>query len=308
MKPRTSVSDEDRARKRAEDREFAAAAIEALRSSEGWQRWLTTRAMFHHYSLGNQLLIAAQRPDAVRVAGFHAWLRMGYSVKKNETAIRIWAPCPPSKKKIQAWRDAGAHPEDRPRTFFKLAAVFADDQVQELPPPAEPVSLTSPVRELTGEDLAPALPALIHLGEELGSAVSFESIPGTARGFYEPATRRIAIESDMAVNQQAGTLVHELAHALVRADRHDGDPDLNYATEELVAESVAFTVIRFLGIDADARSIPYLTSWAQDSDVAVIEKLAGLIDRLAQRIETSLEGLDTPPQATPEVNDQALAA
>jgi antirestriction protein ArdC len=296
MKPRTPISEEDRARKRAEDRQFTQQAVDALRSSDGWKRWLKTRAAFHTYSFGNQLLIAAQRPDAVRVAGFHAWLGLGYSVKKGESAIRIWAPCPPSKKLLKAWREGGADPGERPRTFFKLTAVFADDQVQELPAPAEPVSLACPVRELDGEDLAPALPALITLAAEIGSEVSFEAIGGSARGFYEPATRRIAVKRDMAINQQAGTLVHEIAHALVRADRQDDDPKLDYASEELVAESVAFTVIRFLGVDADHRSIPYLASWAQDSDIAVIEKLAGLIDRLARRVEASLAVLDAGPE------------
>ena len=34
---------------------------------------------------------------------------------------------------------------------------------------------------------------------------------------------------------------HELAHALVRADRQDDDPELDYASEELVVESVVFS-------------------------------------------------------------------
>lgn len=60
------------------------------------------------------------------------------------------------------------------------------------------------------------------------------------------------------------------------------------ASEELLAESVAFTVIRGLGLDADSSSIPYLAAWAESSDIAVIEQTAGLIDRLASRIETAI--------------------
>jgi hypothetical protein len=37
------------------------------------------------------------------------------------------------------------------------------------------------------------------------------------------------------------TLVHELAHALVRADRRDEDPELDQPAEELVAETVVFS-------------------------------------------------------------------
>src|SRR5208283_3502738 len=102
------LSEEERAERRRADREFARQAIEQLRSSEGWQRWLATRRHFHCYSLTNQLLIAMQRPDATRVAGFRAWLKLGYCVTKRPDdiaegrwAIRIWAPCPPSRRQLE---------------------------------------------------------------------------------------------------------------------------------------------------------------------------------------------------------------
>jgi hypothetical protein len=67
---RTSITDAERAERRRVDRAFARQAVEQLRSSEGWQQWLTSRRHFHTYSLANQLLIAMQKPDATRVAGF----------------------------------------------------------------------------------------------------------------------------------------------------------------------------------------------------------------------------------------------
>ena len=77
------------------------------------------------YSLGNQLLIALQDPDATRVAGFRAWLKLGYCVRRGEsTRIRVWARCEPSRKKLEAWRDAGADPDNRPKPFYRLEAVF----------------------------------------------------------------------------------------------------------------------------------------------------------------------------------------
>ena len=43
----------------------------------------------------------------------------------------------------------------------------------------------------------------------------------------------------------------------MRLDHHVDDPELDYATEELVAESVALCVCGFLGLDTGANSIPY---------------------------------------------------
>ncbi len=133
---RPRLSEEARAQKRAAERELMAEAIEQLRSSEGWKRWLDVRRNFHRYSFHNQLLIAHARPGATRVAGFRRWLSLGYCVRKGERAIRIWAPCPPSPKKLREWRQAGADPAERPHTFFRLVAVF--DRVPSRP--AYPIS------------------------------------------------------------------------------------------------------------------------------------------------------------------------
>jgi hypothetical protein len=294
---RRCLSDEERAERRRADREFARQAVAQLRSSEGWQRWLATRAHFHSYSFGNQLLIAMQRPGATRVAGFRAWLKLGYCVNRGERAIRIWVPLPPSRKQVKAWEQAGSDQSERPRTRFKLGPVFDRGQVGPLPPPAEPVALDPPVRELTGEDLAPVLPLLVELGREIGSAVEFEAIGGQRRGYYEVQSRRIAVREDMAPNAQAKTLIHELAHALLRAEPGDEDPALERAEEELVVESVAYTVCGALGLDTAGYSIPFLASWSQEGDIETIERTAALIDRLARRIEIAAS-----------VSDSALAA
>jgi len=127
MTSKRRLTEAERAERRAQDRELTIRAVAQLRTSRGWQAWLRVRARtgLRRYSLGNQLLIALQDPEATRVAGFRAWITLGYCVRKGETSrIRIWARCDPSKKKLQAWRDAGADPKDRPKSFYRLESVF----------------------------------------------------------------------------------------------------------------------------------------------------------------------------------------
>jgi len=124
IKHRQPLTDEQRAQRRAEQRNLVTASVEQLRSSAGWQAYLKARRTFHSYSVGNVLLILQQHPTATRVAGFQAWLKLGYAVQKGEAAIRIWAPCPPSHKQLRAWREAGSPPDEKPRTRWRLAAVF----------------------------------------------------------------------------------------------------------------------------------------------------------------------------------------
>ena len=49
-------------------------------------------ARFHQYSWNNCLLISLQRSNATHVAGFHAWQKLGRSVRKGEKGIAILAP------------------------------------------------------------------------------------------------------------------------------------------------------------------------------------------------------------------------
>lgn len=45
------LTDAEREQRRAEDRRTAIAAVEQLKSSDGWQAWLRVRRHFHAYSL-----------------------------------------------------------------------------------------------------------------------------------------------------------------------------------------------------------------------------------------------------------------
>src|SRR4051794_20086419 len=235
-------------------------------------------------------MVALQDPEASRVAGFRAWLSLGYCVRHGETCrIRVWARCEPSKRKLQAWRDAGADPAEKPKAFYRLEAVFDRAQVDPLPPPAAPAPLDPPIAPITGDTLAWTLPVLSAFADGLGLTVENEPIRDDCDGYFDPRARRIAINPTRSINQQATALVHELAHALVRLDHRADDPALTYAAEELVAESVALTVCGFLGLDTTGNSVPYLAVWSEQSPPDAFERIAGLVDRLARRLEDACQ-------------------
>jgi hypothetical protein len=160
-------------------------------------------------------------------------------VTRGSTAIRIWAPCPPSRNQIEHCQQAGGGAADRPRTFFRLTAVFAQDQVEPGPPPAVPVPLEAPIAPIEGDKLAHLLAPLTELARSIGYGVGLEALGGP-EGVCDPKAKLLTIEASLHPNGQIAALIHELAHALVRVDRVDADPALGYDQEELVVESVVF--------------------------------------------------------------------
>jgi antirestriction protein ArdC len=292
-----TLSDQEREQRRAEQRELVCASIEQLRSSDGWQAYLKVRSRFHSYSWRNVLLILHQHPTAERVAGFRAWLDLGYCVTKGSRGIRIWAPCPPTKRQLQAWRDAGANPDEKPRGGYKLTCVFAQDQVAELPPPAKPVPLAPPPSaEITGDSHQALIAQLIELASEINYTVEFTDA-GAADGTCNRGTRRIAVADRLAANGRLATLIHELSHALVGLEP---DAKLTYAQEEIVVESVAWSCCQTVGLDTSTNSIPYLASWAEQASLEVLEQTAAITGHLAQRIEDALLGAPAADEADPE--------
>jgi hypothetical protein len=90
----------------------------------------------------------------------------------------------------------------------------------------------------------------------------------------------------------------------VRADRQDDDPELDTAAEELVAETVAYSVCASSGIDDPGEfSIAYLAGWSEHTPIATIERTAALIDRLSRRIEDAVASVGLAESA-----DEAAAS
>jgi hypothetical protein len=274
------LTEQERAARREADRQRIAHAARALLSSDGWQRWVAVRARngLSRYSFSNQLLIALTKPEATYVAGFKAWLDLGYCVRKGERAIRIFAPLKVKERDSDTGEETG-----KTIVRFRLVSVFDRSQVDPLPS-GEAVALAPPMQPIGGESHAHLLEPLIGFARELGFTVSVETISGSVGGWCDPAAKRIAVDSAEPGNAQVRTLIHELAHAL-------GVDYAHYGREraEVIVDTVTFIVASSVGLDIGGESIPYIVGWGEDGALDAVTEFAQTIDTLARRIENALE-------------------
>jgi hypothetical protein len=181
------------AQRHAEARERLEQAVTALARSDGWRAWIRTRATFRRYSLHNTILIAMQRPEATRVAGYRAWQRLGRQVRKGEKGIAILAPM------VRKEKDEDGNDTGEVRTFFRAVWVFdvaqtAGDPLPELP--REPI---------TGASHAGLLPRLEAYAGRLGFAVTYQEAGAGALGYCDRAARRIVVSPDQPANARVRT-------------------------------------------------------------------------------------------------------
>ena len=206
--------------------------IKELFESERFKEYLRTMSKFYHYSFSNTLLIAMQKPEATYVAGYTSWQRnFDRQVMKGEKGIKILAPAPykakeerekidPSTQKPVLDADGKTVTEtvEVMRPAFKVVSVFDISQTdgKELPDII--------VDELSGsvENYAAFFEAL---KQESPVPITFEDIPGAAKGYFSPIENRIAIQEGMSEIQTIKTAIHEIAHAKLHSiDRPEPEP------------------------------------------------------------------------------------
>lgn len=279
-KSRHRLTEQERAERRRQDRERLQHASEELLSSEGWARWVRIRAMFHSYSAGNCMLLAAEchKRGIVpqHIAGFRTWLKLGRCVRRGEVALRILAPVTVKQ------RDAQGEETDDRRVFFRTAFVFDVSQTAILDG-VEPVSLEPPREPLTGDSHGHLLEPLRAFAESLGYSVSFENIEGSAGGWCDPKRRRIVVDAAVPANAQLRTLIHELAHALgVTYERY------SRPQAEVIVDAVTYVAASSVGLAVDGETIPYVAGWGEDGALEAVTEFAETIDAIARRIEQVL--------------------
>lgn len=247
--------------------------VSSLTTSDAWLRHLNHQSRFHRYSFGNVVLIVAQCPEATQVAGFRAWKKLGRSVRTGEKAIWILAPMAARKNKAEALDG------DRRIIRFRQVPVFDISQT-------EGEDLPTVCQELSGDGHGQSLVRLTEVAKSVGYAVERTPLPEGLNGDCAFDLRRIRVEVRNSPAQQAKTLAHEIAHALL----HSGQSDRCLA--ELEAESTAYVVCQRLGLDTGAYSFGYLATWAGGGEEAVagIKASGARIQQAAAAILARLEG------------------
>ena len=257
-------------RKRIDDSlDTLARAVDDVRASAAFKAYLDVQARFHRYSWHNSMLIAMQRPDATRVAGYKTWQSLKRQVCKGERGIMIFAPCP--------WKRENDDGETEAGIFFRAVHVF--DVAQTDGPDLPDVDV--PTVDIAADDL---LADLHRVAEQRGIKVNFDTLSGGLFGVSKGGT--IDVDNGHATGQQAKTLAHELAHEALHKskDALATIPERTRSIAELEAESVAYVVCTHSGLDVEVRASRYIALWDGDSKAlrASLERIAstarGIID------------------------------
>ena len=240
--------------------------------------YLKTMALFSKYSLNNLFLIARQRPDARRVAGYETWRKLGRFVRKGEKGIAIIAPLIRRKTEIESLESTE---KEAVVSGFKVAHVFSEEQTDGEPLPE--------IGRVTG-DPGYFLARLEQFVRENGIELRYSSEIAPARGMAEKG--KITLLPEQTPAETFATLVHEVAHL----ELHFGGrrSETTKRIRETEAESVAYVVCSAIGLETSTAAQDYVGLYGGDSKL-LLQSLQ-YIQQAANRILAAIapENLATP--------------
>ncbi len=279
------------------------AGIKALFQSgdlEKYQAYLRTMSHFHHYSVNNQMLIFSQCPHATLVAGYQKWQnQFSRHVLRGEKGISILAPTPykikvekekldPDTKLPLLDADGNTITEEKEVQIpmFRPVKVFDVSQTDGKPLPER---VQSPVAELTGnvEHYEAFMEALRRISPV---PIEMKPLSNDLDGFFSPSKQSITLRDGMSEVQTVCAAVHEIAHSKLHdyAKQPNSQPkDSN--TEEIEAESIAYTVCAYFGIETSANSFGYVATWTKDKDLKAFKDSLDTIRKTSSELISGVE-------------------
>ena len=293
------MAEKDRNQRMKEITERLEQGAKDIFTSEMYANYLRTMSQFHSYSFNNTLLIHLQKPEASLVAGYQTWQKKFHrQVRRGEKAIQIIAPAPiRTREEIEKVDPATMEPVLKPDGTpemeeveytiprFRVTTVFDVSQTEGEPLP----ELETP--ELLGsvENYEIFMQAIRDISPV---PIRFDEIESGAKGYYSSVDKEIVIQESMSESQTMKTGIHEVTHAKLH-DRdiiEEMDEKKDQMTREVEAESVAYTVCQYFGLDTSDYSFPYIAGWSSDRDMKELRSSMDTIRKVAgEMIEQIME-------------------
>ena len=289
------------------------AGVRGVLDSENYKAYLTSMSKFHTYSFRNTMLIFLQKPDASLVAGLGKWQsEFERTRKQGEAGLKIIAPKFYTVKKRVAKKD----PDTGEPIKDKNGKPVMEEQ--EITVPDYRVVSVYDVSQTEGKELPKThvdmLSGDVEQFQDLQAAlersspyvISIEPVLDGTKGRCFYLEQRIAVNAGMSELQTLKTAIHEVAHArLYEKNSHlaeDKQPDK--ATREVQAESVAYAVCQYWGLDTSDYSFGYIANWSSGRDLkelqASLETIRAAANDLINEMEIHLLELQQERQAQQE--------
>lgn len=264
--------------------------VKELRNSGTWQRYLDFMGRFHRYSWNNILLMLMQsNGNSSMVAGFRQWQTRGRVVRKGEHGMKIFGFSTRTVKDEDGNPQLDENGDPIQKVWYPILTVFDVSQTDPIDKESDPIEQMKP-SELEGADALGLVGRMTAWLESKHWRVGHESMGRDVKGYTTmDGSRRIMLNAKNSPRQDAKTILHETAHMLLHQGLPEGEYGRHRGIYETEAESVAYVVAKYMGMDTGEYSIRYVAGWS-DADLKLVRSTAEHVRKAADEIITALHG------------------
>ena len=191
--------------------------------------------------------------------------------------------------------------EYRRGTLFDRPVLFTDAKINR-----DKLPLGLHAYDLRSRPEAPDIPAMLEpkvLSNFAGSVITDMSLTMPEKGFIDVADRLTLEDDRVTMRAYYAEVLPEMANK-------------NNRTQEVEAESIAYSVAAYYGIDTGSNSLGYIASWSSDKQLPELRASLETITATASRLITDIDrhfaaickerGLDRTAEPTAERPGEAL--
>lgn len=268
--------------------------IKDLFESDKYKEYLNIMSKFHNYSFNNLMLIYMQKPDATNIAGYTSWDKSFHRhVKKGEKAIKIIAP-EFFKREVEAVKID----ENGSVIYDKEGKPVTEKKIQEYI--AYKITNVFDISQTEGQNL----PTITHklntdvtdykkifdaIKEVSPVPIIIKSYEGSSNGYYDLEKKEIVVQKSMSEAQIIKTMLHEVAHSILHNKENGECRDADGQTKEVQAESIAYCVANYIGIDTSDYSFGYVAGWSKNKELDELKSSLNIINKTAAKLINDID-------------------
>jgi len=235
-------------------------STEGLNFANAFQTYLDVQARFDRYSVSNAILIAAQMPEATRLADFDTWKDSGVYVRRGAEAVTILEP----GKEYTRQDDGSTGVFYNPKKVFDISQTSADQQ-------------TAPTVNRDERLLLKALmnnaPCRFQIANDLPEGVNV---------FYHSQDNVIFVRQGL----DAATIFRGLAQELAAA--HMSKSDRQCRPPDFAAYSVSYMLCKRNGVSVEGFSFEHMPEEYNLMDAKEIRAELGVMRDVAGTITADM--------------------
>ena len=253
-----------------EEREHAFETIdqmsELIAEGTNWLKlWLDVQSRFPMFSVGNALLIAAQKPNAVDLADFNTWHERGASIKAGESGIIIL-----ERGNEYTRRDGSKGVSYNSKRVFDITQTTA--------------KMISEAEVNRDERLL--LKALVYNAPCEIRSTDSSRFPSATCAFYDRPNHTVFVARDRETKELFPAIAKELAHA------HMDGPDYRRDACEFKAACAAYILCKRNGVPVSDDSIPMIPESFTGMDARGIRKELSEVRETVNKIAKDMERMN----------------